>query len=139
MNVEQSLRHVISDYQRFVSAGDIQGYMNLFKDDVIWMPPNAQDRLCKSEVFKAESAAFSKFKFNFEMTPIEIRQLSDTWGMILCSSQGVMPPVGGGEGTKFHYRAMFITEKQSDGRWLIARQIWNQKPGEDTTPSGWPW
>ncbi len=139
MNEEQSLKQVMLDYQRYVSAGDIQGYTNLFKDDVIWMPPNAQDRSGKSEVFKAEAGAFSKFKFVFEMVPIEILQLSDTWGIILCSSKGVMTPKSGGEATNFRYRVLFLTEKQPDGRWLIARQIWNQKPEEGITASGGPW
>jgi len=31
--------------------------MSLFKDDVVWMPPNAQDRFGKTEVFKAEAGA----------------------------------------------------------------------------------
>jgi ketosteroid isomerase-like protein len=87
MNDEQSLRRVITDYQRYVSAGDIEGYTNLFKDDVIWMPPNAQDRLGKSEVFKAEAGAFSKFKFSFEMVPIEM-PIKQTWAMILVPAKG---------------------------------------------------
>jgi uncharacterized protein (TIGR02246 family) len=139
MSEEQSLHQVMVDYQRCVSAGDIQGYISLFKDDVLWMPPNAQERRGKSDVFQAEAGAFSKYKFVFEMNPIEIRQLSDEWGMVLCSSQGIMTPAGGGEGTEFLYRVLFLVERQPDGRWLIARQIWNQKPAEGTAKSAGPW
>jgi uncharacterized protein (TIGR02246 family) len=139
MNEEQALRQIITDYQKYVSEGDIQGYTNLLKDDVVWMPPDAEDRLSKSEVFKAEAGAFSKFRFSFEMVPTEIHQFSDTWGMILCSSKGVMTPKSGGKVTNFHYRVLFLTEKQPDDRWLIARQIWNRKPGESTIASRGPW
>ena len=139
MNEERSLKQVISDYQKYVSAGDIHGYTNLFKEDVVWMPPNAPDRLGKAEVFKAEAGAFDKFNFRFEMTPTEVRQFNNNWAMLLCSSQGVMTPRVGGDGIKFQYRVLFLMEKQQDGRWLIARQIWNQKPGENTPKSGGPW
>jgi ketosteroid isomerase-like protein len=103
------------------------------------MPPNAQDRVGKSEVYKAEEGAFSKYKFDFEMIPTEVRQLSDTWGIVLCTSQGKMIPIGGGGGIDFRYRVVFLMEKELDGRWLIARQIWNQKPGESTTKTNGPW
>jgi uncharacterized protein (TIGR02246 family) len=139
MNEERSLKQVVSDYQKHVSAGDIQRYVDMFKEDVVWMPPNANDRTGKSEVYKAEAAAFANFNFRFEMVPIEIRQLSDAWAMLLCSSQGVMTPRSGGDGVEFRYRVLFLVEKQPDGRWLIARQIWNQKPGENTPKSGGPW
>jgi len=139
MNEDPSLRQVISYYQRYVSVGYINGYMSLFKDDVVWMPPNAQDRFGKAEVFKAEAGAFDKFNFRFEMAPTEVRRFSDMWTMVLCSSQGVMTPRGGGDGIEFRYRVLFLIEKQPDGRWLIARQIWNQKSGESVPKSGGPW
>jgi uncharacterized protein (TIGR02246 family) len=139
MNEEQLLEQVVENYQRYVSNGDIQGYMGLFCENVVWMPPGAIDRGGKSEVLKAESGAFAKFKFDFTMTPIEVKLLSDNCGMVICSSQGKMTPLGGGEDVNFLYRVFILMKKQPDGGWLISRQIWNQKPLEGESKAGNPW
>ncbi len=139
MNEDDSLRQVIANYHKYVSEGDIQGYMALFNKDAVWMPPNAQDRSGKPEIFKAESGAFAAFKFDFVMTPLEVRTLSDQWAIVSCNSQGTMAPRIGGAGIEFHYRVFFLLEKQVNGNWLIARQIWNQKPGENSPITGGPW
>jgi uncharacterized protein (TIGR02246 family) len=139
MDEERALKQVIVDYQQFVNAGDAQGYTTLFTDDVVWMPPNAPDRQGKSEVFDAQVAAFSKFKFTVALTPTEVRVLSKEWGLVLCSVRGVLTPREEGDVVEFRFRGVFVMERQPDGRWLIARQIWNQKPMEGAPKLGGVW
>ena len=136
---ERALRQVIVEYQKYVNAGDAQGYASLFAEDVIWMPPNALDRIGKSEVFKAEAAAFSKFKFNVELTPTEVRALSEEWGMVLCSVRGVLTPRGEGDIVQILFRIVFVLARQPDSSWRIFRQIWNNKPQEGAPKTGGPW
>ena len=136
---ESMLRQVIVDYQRNINAGDAQGYVSLFTDDVVWMPPNAPDRVGKSEVFKAQSTAFSKFRFNIELVPTEVRQLSKDWGLVVCSVRGVLIPRGEGEVVQILFRAVFVMARQPDDLWRIAHQMWNNKPQENAPKTDGPW
>jgi uncharacterized protein (TIGR02246 family) len=139
MDQESALRQVIADYQHFVNAGNGQGYTTLFTDDVVWMPPNSPDREGGSEILDAQVAAFSKFKFNVELTPTEVRALSEDWGLVLCTVRAVLTPRSEGDVVEMRLRGVFVMAKQPDGRWLIARQIWNQKPQEDMPGTGRVW
>jgi uncharacterized protein (TIGR02246 family) len=139
MNEEGALRQVIAEYQQFVNAGDAQGYTTLFTDDVVWMPPNALDRIGRSEILDAQLGAFSKFKFKVELTPTEVRALSKEWGLVLCTVRAVLSPRGEGHVVEMRLRELFLLARQTDGRWLIARQIWNQKPKEDVPRTASVW
>ncbi len=97
MDEERALRQVITDYQQFVNAGDAQGYTTLFTDDVVWMPPNAPDRTGKPEVLSAQTATFSQFTLNVELTPTEVRVLGAGWGLVLCSVRAILTPRGEGD------------------------------------------
>jgi uncharacterized protein (TIGR02246 family) len=91
---EQALRQVIATYQGYVNAGDTQGDATLFTDDIVWMPPNAPDRVGRSEVFNAQGATFNKFKLAVELTPTEVRLLGQEWGLVLVSVRGSLTPRG---------------------------------------------
>lgn len=125
---ENALRQVIVDYQGYVNAGDAQGYTTLFTDDVVWMPPNAPDRVGKADVFNAQGTTFSKFKLSVELTPTEVRLLSEEYGLVLVSVRGSLTPHAGGDATEIRFRAIFVMASQPDGRWRITRQMWNNKP-----------
>ena len=139
MDEERALRQLIADYQHFVNAGDAQGYTTLFTEDVLWMPPNARDREGKSEILDAQTVAFSKFKFQVELTPTEVRVLSQDWGLVICSVRGVLTPRSEGETADLRFRGLFVMAKQPDGRWRIARQIWNHKPKKQAPKPGGVW
>jgi len=125
---ENALRQVITDYQGYVNAGDVPGYVTLFTDDVIWMPPNAPDRIGKADVFTAQGTTFSKFKLSVELTPTEVRLLSEDYGLVLASVHGSLTPHAGGDAADIRFRALFIMASQPDGTWRITRQMWNNKP-----------
>ena len=130
MDDDKALRELIRDYQKSINTGDAQKYSALYTDDAIWMPPNAPDRIGRAEILKMQSAIFAKFATHTELTPTEVRLLSDQWGLVLCSSRGTMTPRGGGNAVEFAFSIVFLTARQPDGSWLVARQIWNQKPKE---------
>ena len=136
---ESELRKVIVQYQTYVNAGDAHGYVSLLSDDVVWMPPNGPDRIGKPDVLKAQSVAFSKFKFNVEVTPTEVRKLNDKWGLVVCSIRGTLTPLGEKETIRILFRTIFLMVRQPDGIWRIARQIWNNKLQEGWTKTGGPW
>jgi uncharacterized protein (TIGR02246 family) len=130
MDDDKALRELIRDYQKFINTGDAQKYSALYTDDAIWMPPNSPDRIGRAEILKTQSATFAKFTTNTELTPTEVRLLSDQWGLVLCSSRGKVTPRGEGNAVEFAYSIVFLMARQPDRSWLIACQMWNQKPKE---------
>ena len=136
MDEAKVLMEVITTYQIHVNAGDAYGYVSLFTDDVVWMPPNAPDRTSKEELLQAQLSFFDRFDFSVELTPTEARVLSDGWGFVLCSVRGELTPEDGGDPAQVKFRDVFIMKKQTDGQWKIARQMWNNKPVEGVTSDG---
>jgi uncharacterized protein (TIGR02246 family) len=130
MDDDEALRELIRDYQKFINTGDTQKYSALYTDDAIWMPPNSPNRIGRTEIFKTQSATFTKFTTNTELTPTEVRLLSDQWGLVLCSSRGRVTPRGEGNTVEFAYSIVFLMARQPNRSWLIAYQMWNQKPKE---------
>ena len=45
--------------------------------------------------------------------------------------QVVVPAVGEGEEAIFHFKGIWIMQRQPDGHWKIARYIWNFSPAGD--------
>lgn len=128
MDAGWNLKAVIAEYQKCVNTGDAMGYASLFTDDVVWMPPNAPDRIGRQAVLDAQSANFEKFSFSLKLTPSETHVIADDWGYVIGSVRGTLTPKAGGDVVDILFSAIFVMNRQADGNWRIARQMWNNKP-----------
>lgn len=109
------------------SEGDLAGWMALFTDDTVLMPPlpsNVPALVGKKALRSWAQEVFDLFSIDETITTEEIQVVGD-WGF----SRGVyvstaIPKAGDGP-QQVSGRYMFIVRRQSDGSWKYVWGIWN--------------
>ncbi len=105
------------------TAGDADAVVSLFSQDCITLPPNEAARVGKDAVREWHEAIFQQFSGVADLTSGEVvirddlAYLLGAYTMQLTSSEGAEIVDNG----KF----IMIWRRQSEGSWMIARNIWN--------------
>jgi uncharacterized protein (TIGR02246 family) len=113
------------DYSRYVQSSDLEGYISMYTEDALWMPPDAIDRCGICEIEEGFNASIANKGIDPTFTAEEIEVMGD-FGYVLGISDAIInggPPSG--QIKKF--RALWLMKKEND-QWKIDRQIWNNKP-----------
>ncbi|UCE14590.1 MAG: nuclear transport factor 2 family protein [Candidatus Heimdallarchaeota archaeon] len=122
-SLKDEIENLWKEYASSVVAGDIDRWISLWVDDGIQMPPDAPpnigiEMIRTSAKNMMENMPASKMVINSE----EVREVGD-WGF----SRGNYWFETGPEGETVRVNGKFLTiwEKQDDGSWKIARDIFN--------------
>lgn len=107
-------------YADAASEGDTEGWMALWVEDAIQMPPGAPSRVGRAEIRRAMRPLFEGSRTRkVIIEPEEVRILGD-----LAYAHGTyaleMSPEPGGETEICIGKFLDILEKQADGSWKIA-------------------
>jgi uncharacterized protein (TIGR02246 family) len=107
------------------NAGDVSALGQLYSDDVVLMPPDA-DRVEGRDGAEGHFALlFSQaFPSDLEIESQEMRQLSDAFVDIGTYSMNAQGPEGQAVTLRGDY--MTVVELGAEDRWIITRHIWNQ-------------
>jgi ketosteroid isomerase-like protein len=127
---------LLDTYIVHLEAGDLNGFMTIWTDDIIWMPPNEAIRKGKESCKQWIQPFFDNYTLKEKVTFEEL-EVSGDWAF----ARGTWDLEGTpkGEGAKIHDvgKLIFIFERQSDGSWKISHDIWNSDNplpvGEPTT------
>ncbi len=107
-----------------VNTGDIDANMAGFADDVVYLPPDLPPIHGKDSMRAFVESFHEAFQAEIEMTPEEVVVMGDwafDWGVLT----GVVRPLGGGPGTRLDGKYLYLYQRQPDGSWKIARDIYN--------------
>ncbi|HEU5292049.1 MAG TPA: DUF4440 domain-containing protein [Cyclobacteriaceae bacterium] len=126
---EAAIRTLVTDiYGAKVNANEAAPYAKeLFADDVLWAPPDAPDRRDKAGIQAGMQNTFDKFTLAVQPSVEEIK----VYGEFAYAIGGVdvkLTPKAGGDAVPVKFRIFWLLTKQTNGNWLISRQIWNKKP-----------
>jgi uncharacterized protein (TIGR02246 family) len=107
-------------YATTCNSGDFAGWISLWDDEGIQMPPDAPHRVGKEAIREGMQEMFDQFNISgMVIQTEEIRILGD-----LAYSHGTyeyeMTPKAGGRTKRFSGKFLDIVEKQADGSWKIA-------------------
>jgi uncharacterized protein (TIGR02246 family) len=119
----KAIQELSAQYGRTVSAGDVDGYISLFTDDGVVMPPNAEIVKGKEAVLSIAQSRFGSYKemgLEEVTTPDEIHIFGD-WAFDL----GITSYKTHANPTIQTNKYIRIWRKQSDNSWKLARVIWN--------------
>jgi len=116
-----------------IEAGDVAGILALYSDDIVRMQPNAPISRGKQAIEEFLRGAFEQF--TFEVTwPIEGTEeiiVADGWAFLLSEYIEKFTPKAGGEAIEDYGKIVEICQKQPDGSWKFAREIWNHTSPPD--------
>ena len=127
--VEEAVDRLRQDFNAAYNAADAAAIANLVTEDVVWMPPGNPAVEGRQAVKDRYAAQFKELAPRFELHPGEI-QASCTWAFLRGSYTRTDTPRQGGEPIGYKCKYLMIMQRQPDGGWKIARDIWNS----DTRP-----
>lgn len=118
-------------------SGDLEGFMDGFTDDAIWMPPDQAPVIgktaCAEWALKNNARLFGENKEQvYESFTIDLEEIAlfgDT-GFLRQVITMVMSADENGNHPTFRIKGLEVLQKQSDGVWKIARYMWNGYPIE---------
>lgn len=126
---EAAIRTLVTEvYGAKVNANEAVAYANeLFADDVLWAPPDAPDRTDKAGIQAGMQNTFDKFTLAVQPSVEEIRIYGE-FAYAIGNVDVKLTPKTGGDIVPVKFRIFWLLTKQTNGKWLIMRQIWNKKP-----------
>ena len=115
------------------SAGDIDGNLATLTQDVVMMPPNEQLLTGAAAVRSWLRSVHEQFKINARYTESQVVVAGD-WAIQRYVGVGTITPKKGGRPIEERFKGIHIYQRQPDGSWRIAQDIWNS----DSPPPAQP-
>ena len=122
---KQAIRELIARAVQTLQSDRFPDYFDLFTDDAVWMIPSSFMDIGISEA-RTFYGFTENFRFDQELTVNEII-VSGDWAFARISLDGHLREKGDVEAAALRSisRHMWMFQRQQDGSWLIARDIWN--------------
>ena len=121
---EAAIQVLSEEWAAAFNAGDVAGLVELYTEDVVRMPPGAPASTGREAVEETFRGLFEQF--SGELTwPTEEIVVTDGWAFHRGTYTARLTPVAGGEVMEQGGKVLVICQRQPDGSWKIAREIWN--------------
>ncbi|NOY71885.1 MAG: SgcJ/EcaC family oxidoreductase [Gammaproteobacteria bacterium] len=114
-------------YASNVKSGNGKWYASLFSKNAQWMPPKAQDRYGQTDIAFGFTDMVRDIKIEPTLVAEDIQIMTSTVAYVVGKAQVLIRPKDGSSPKNINLRMVWIMSKDS-GKWMITRQIWNQKP-----------
>jgi uncharacterized protein (TIGR02246 family) len=131
---EADLRAIDRTREAHIAAlnqGNVDAFAALFSEDVIQMPPNAPANAGRAKIRAWIQAFMGAFRIEFALEVAEV-QLAGDWAFERGGYRIRLSPKAGVGAMQEAGKYITIYQKQADGAWLTARDIWNS----DNPPPG---
>ena len=106
------------------NAGDFEGWLSFFTDDVLIMPPNEPVLRGKAAVRAHNLPLFQEFDLHEETDEREV-EVAGNWGYIRAHWKWTLTPKNGDEAITDIGSSIWIVRRQAGGNWKISRGIYN--------------
>jgi uncharacterized protein (TIGR02246 family) len=106
-----------------LNRGDADAWVALFSEDAVQMPPNEPANVGGDAIRRWTQAFLNQFSTQFSLSVEELRMASD-WAFERGAYTIILRPRGG-EALQDLGKYITIYQRQPDGSWKMARDIWN--------------
>jgi len=124
-----AIKEKLKQFAVAINAGDLEGWISLWADNGIQMPPDTPARIGKEQIRTGMKPAFDQFILKMVITNEELRVSGDL-GFARGTYTESMAPKAGGETEKYDGKYLTILERQADGSWKVARDCFNSNVPE---------
>jgi ketosteroid isomerase-like protein len=108
-----------------IIAGDTESYVALIADDAVLMPPAAPPVIGKDAIRSWNEQMSRQFRFQAYNPVDDEVVVAGKWAFRRATADWILAPVAGGELIRDSGKFIIIYERQTDGSWRVARDIWN--------------
>lgn len=128
-----------------IIGGDVETYVTLITADAVLMPPNAPPIIGREAIREWSRSNAKAMVFQaYEPSDAELT-ISGDWAFRRATFTATLAPASGGPAVHDTGKFLIIYQRQRDGSWKVARDIWNGSapplpPGRDPVarPVGGP-
>jgi len=107
-----------------LNAGDVPRWAATFTQDAVRMPPHMPAIIGRERIRKWSGGFMARFAVCFSLTVEEV-EIAGDWAFERGTYRLVLYPRGGGKASEENGKYILIYERQAEGGWGIARDIWN--------------
>ena len=121
MNKEETaIKERIYNYQRAINSGDLEGWLSLWAEDGIQMPPNTGVKIGIDHIRGANKNIYN-LNLNMEIISFPAVRVFNEVGVSVCEYRIVGETKNGREKVNVmeNGKALTIFKKQKDGSWKI--------------------
>jgi uncharacterized protein (TIGR02246 family) len=108
-----------------IIAGDTESYVALLTDNAVLMPPNAPPVIGKDAIRSWNQMMSQQFRFQAYKPVDHEVVLAGKWAFRRATADWTLTPAAGGEPIHDSGKFIIIYERQANGSWRVARDIWN--------------
>ncbi len=119
-----AIRDVIHATATANNSGDVDGWVALFEQGAVYMPPGQRAVTTRQALHDAATAGFSSWRSSIQIKPEEIMTSGD-WAFARTQVSGEVTPRAGGDPLPIDIKQLVVYHRQLDGSWKIARLIGN--------------
>jgi uncharacterized protein (TIGR02246 family) len=116
-----------------LNAGDADAWVDCFTDDGVQMPPHFATNAGKPAVRRWSQGVLNLFECRFGLSVDEVRVAAD-WAFERGRYTITLTPRAGGGPMDDNGKYVTVYQRQRDGSWKIARDIWNSDQPLPGTP-----
>ena len=120
----EAINALLASHVKAVNSSDIAANLRGFTEDVVYLPPEAPPVLGKPALAAFVESFYSAFSAEIEMIP-EDTVVSGDWAFQWGNLTGEVWPLKGGDGSQMDWKWLYIYQRQPDGSWKVARDIYN--------------
>lgn len=123
---ESEIKERIYNYQKAINSGDFEGWLSLWAEDGIQMPPNTSVKVGIEHIRGANKNLFN-LNLKMEVIGFPTVRVFKNIGVSVCEYRIVGETKDGGEKVNVmeNGKALTILNKQKDGSWKIIFDCFN--------------
>ena len=111
---------LLKGYESVLNASDVDGILELYTEDGVFMAPNNPSAVGIQQVEAAYTGVFQAIDLNVVFDIVEIEVISETWAFARSDSSGTITINATGDNVAEGNQELCVLQK-IDGDWKIAR------------------
>ncbi len=119
----EAIEFLLREEVAAVQAGDVEAQLAIRTADVLEMPPDELPFI-GVEAYRTWSND-DPFSYQIIAASMDEIRVTGDWAYSRFSYTWVLTPMSGGESVEASGKGIWIVQRQPDGSWRIAREIWN--------------
>ena len=124
-----AIRAMETERLNAISKGDVEGYLAVYSDKAVWMPPQAPEIVGKAAARYNLKQTLADASFSVQVETSEQVVMSPEW--VLDRGSFIITRTEKKDGEEVSSTGSYVTvwNREADGKWRISYDIWNSKPG----------
>jgi len=121
----EAIKTAFAEWVAVAEAGDADAYSNFITDEAVYLGPGGPAVVGKEAIHAFVAEFLDGWNFSFPTWTTDEVIVSGDLAVHRYSGVAILSPKEGGEVVELDRKYMDVLRRQADGRWLVARHMFN--------------